>query len=104
MYVLVDANGIVQNTIVWDGVSGYTPATGFVVLQAPDGTVMGATYASGTFTNPTVTPPAPSVPPLSSAQILADALVAKGLISQTDINTVATENGVTFFQSEPTGT
>lgn len=50
-YCLVDESGIVQNTIVYDGISPYTPPSGFTLAQS-DIAGIGWTYANGVFTNP----------------------------------------------------
>lgn len=40
-YALVDANGIIQNVIEYDGISAYTPPIGLSVQQANDWLIIG---------------------------------------------------------------
>ena len=77
MYALIDSNGIVQNIIIWDGETEYTPPTGQTLVEAPSGTKNGATYANGVFTNPVEPTPIPVVIPL--------AIQAQTLLDKTDI-------------------
>jgi hypothetical protein len=51
-YALVDSTDTVQNIIVWDGVSQYTPPPGEVTVPLTSGAGIGWTYANGTFTAP----------------------------------------------------
>lgn len=52
----VVTDGVVSNTIIWDGESGWSPPDGSIAIVIPDGAVagIGSTYADGAFT-----PPAP---------------------------------------------
>lgn len=70
-YALVDGSGIVQNIIVWDGVSPYTPPPGQNPVLAGTGAAVGGTYSSGLLGG-TFTPPAP--PTLTAMQQAATAL------------------------------
>lgn len=47
-------NGVVVNTIEWDGVAQWTPPAGTQAVQIPDGAYVGigSTYANGTFSAP----------------------------------------------------
>jgi hypothetical protein len=53
-YALVDTSGIVQNVVVWDGVTPWSPGTGLTPIPAPDGAgaVIGATWDGEKFTAP----------------------------------------------------
>lgn len=52
-YAIVQ-NGVVVNTIEWDGSSAWTPPAGASVVQIPDGAYVGigSTYDGKTFTAP----------------------------------------------------
>lgn len=60
IYAIVE-NGIVVNTIVWDGQSEWTPPPGSTVVLIPDGAYVGigSTYSNGQFG-----PPPPSSNPI----------------------------------------
>ncbi len=58
-YAIVDQNGNVINTVVWDGENDWVPPEGTTVIAAGDsGAGIGWTYKDGVFTPP----PAPEVP------------------------------------------
>jgi hypothetical protein len=53
-YALIE-NGVVSNTIVWDGnTADWTPPTGYTAILIPDGepVSIGWTYANGAFSAP----------------------------------------------------
>lgn len=50
-YAVVSA-GIVQQIILWDGVSGWTPPKGSQAVPAADDTQIGASFDGKQFTNP----------------------------------------------------
>jgi hypothetical protein len=54
-YAVIE-NGVVVNTVVWDGVTAWTKPTGSTVVIIPDGTIAGTGYsydaASQAFTAP----------------------------------------------------
>ncbi|PRH46133.1 hypothetical protein [Burkholderia multivorans] len=52
-YAIVQ-NGIVTNTIEWDGVTAWKPPSGSTVIAIPDGAYVGigSTYANGIFGEP----------------------------------------------------
>lgn len=57
-------NEIVENVILWDGTSEYTPPTGATSVQVPPGTIVGigCSYSNGVFSAPaSSTPPAPTL-------------------------------------------
>jgi hypothetical protein len=56
MYAIVE-NGIVTNTIVWDGESEWVPPEGVSVVEVPSDTVAGPgfSYSGGKFVAPTST-------------------------------------------------
>lgn len=56
-YALVK-NGIVEQVILWDGVSGWTPPKGMQVVPASDDTQIGGKFDGKSLTNPA---PKPSV-------------------------------------------
>lgn len=57
-YAIVQ-NGIVVNTIEWDGVSPWQPPAGASVVLIPDGAYVGigSTYSNGVFGAPPQTQP-----------------------------------------------
>ena len=62
-YAELDASGVWQNTISWDGVSAYTPPSGWttrLVSTLPPGGAQGWTLNGSTWTSPV--PTTPSVP------------------------------------------
>lgn len=84
-------------------------ASTFLILRTADGASIPAdarnadyqTYLSWLAEGNTPDPaPVPTVvtPPPSPLKVLADLLVAKNLVSQSDLNAAATEAGVTFNQ------
>ena len=74
-YGLVDANGIVQQVIVYDGVSPYTPQEGFSLIAiGGSGAWTGWTYANGVFT-------APPAPPAVVVPLAQQALVALNYVT-----------------------
>ena len=68
-YALVDPNGAVVNTIIWDGVAPYQPVAGCVAVLVPDGpgVSMGWTYTDGAF----IAPPTIAITPATPEQILS---------------------------------
>lgn len=66
MYAVVDTNNIVVNTIVWDGVTPYTPDGGLTLIEIPEGTLCGPGWiydpVTQTFTDPN--PPQPEPDPV----------------------------------------
>lgn len=53
IYAIVE-NGIVVNTIEWDGISPWQQPSGSIIVQIPDGSYVGigSTYANGVFGEP----------------------------------------------------
>lgn len=54
-YALINASDVVVGFISYDGVSPYTPPTGYQIVRADNVTPppsVGYTYADGVFTNP----------------------------------------------------
>jgi hypothetical protein len=72
-YAIINAAGIVTNTIVWDG-KNWQPPAGTTAIKIPNGTVagIGYTYANGVFTapEPEPTPEPEPVPVLTTEQKL----------------------------------
>ena len=83
-YNLVNQQGAVVNTIDWDGKTPYEPPEGFTLVLVP----------------PPVPsqPQAPIAPPLTAAA-LAAALIAKGVIAQSDVNAAVQANSGAAVQS-----
>ncbi len=53
LYGQVDGNGVVQQVVVWDGISPYQPQQGFTLVPIGDsGAWIGWSYVEGTFTPP----------------------------------------------------
>ncbi|MEB5973215.1 tail fiber assembly protein [Pantoea dispersa] len=58
-YAIVDQNGNVINTVVWDGENDWVPPEGTTVIAAGDsGAGIGWTYKNGEF----ISPPIPVIP------------------------------------------
>lgn len=87
IYNLVSAQGAVVNTIDWDGVTPYAPPAGMTLALVPPPAP-----------SQPQAPAAPVVPPLNAAT-LAAALIAKGVLAQTDINAAVQANGGVSVQS-----
>ena len=87
IYQVLNAQGAVVNTIDWDGVTPYEPPAGFTLTLMPP-PVPSQPQA----------PAAPVVPPLTAAA-LAAALIAKGVIAQSDINAAVQANSGAAVQS-----
>ncbi|SEK02602.1 hypothetical protein [Paraburkholderia tropica] len=53
IYAIVE-NGLVVNTVEWDGVSSWQPPSGSAAVQVPTGTYVGigSTYSNGVFGAP----------------------------------------------------
>lgn len=54
-YPLVNADGNVQEVIIWDGVTTYAPPSGLTPIldqNSPPQVSIGWTYANGVFTDP----------------------------------------------------
>ena len=53
-YALIDSNGVVQNIVVWDGVSPWTPPDGLTAVLNPETVCAGIgwTYESKAFVAP----------------------------------------------------
>jgi hypothetical protein len=67
-YLLIDVNNVVQNVIVYDGVSEYTPPDGLELAAAPDDIFVGIGHVrqpDGTFIAPVQT----DTPATTSAQV-----------------------------------
>ena len=86
-YNLVNAQGAVVNTIDWDGVTPYQPPAGFTLALVPP-----------PIPSQPQAPVTPPVPPLTAAA-LAAALIAKGVIAQSDINAAVQANSGAAVQS-----
>jgi len=55
IYCLVDVSGNVANIIVYDGISPYTPPSGYTLqLDPAQQAGIGWAYVNGVFTNPNV--------------------------------------------------
>lgn len=65
-YALVDASGVVENVVMWDGGEDWSPPQGFTAVQS-DTAAIGSTYANGAFSGP----PAPQVVVLTLGQAQA---------------------------------
>jgi hypothetical protein len=99
-YAIINAAGLVVNTIVWDGKNWQPPAES-TAIKIPNGTIagIGYTYANGTFTAPPAPPPGPTPPPQPSYTAFWDALVASTVyasirtqsMASLPMNTLATE-------------
>lgn len=50
-YAIIDANGNVVNTVLWDGSDDWQPPAGMQAVQSDQASV-GWTYAAGTFSAP----------------------------------------------------
>jgi hypothetical protein len=52
-YAVIE-NGVVTNTVIWDGITDWAPPEGSSLEPIPDGTMAGIgwTYLAGTFTAP----------------------------------------------------
>jgi hypothetical protein len=51
-YAVIDSNGNVTNMVEWDGVTQWTPGTGFTAVPATANASIGGTYSNGQFTLP----------------------------------------------------
>lgn len=52
-YAIVDKDGNILNTIVWDGMPGWSPPEGTIVIRCGDDICeIGGTYKDGVFTSP----------------------------------------------------
>lgn len=53
-YAVINAQGLVVNTIVWDGTDEYDPGDGLTLEVIPDGSQAGIgwTYINGAFVEP----------------------------------------------------
>lgn len=58
-YAIIDATNIVINVIVWDGLPPWTPPSGCIAVEIPEGNNAGIgwTYVDGEF----IAPPEPEV-------------------------------------------
>lgn len=65
--VIVIDSGLVENMIVWDGISGWYPPEGRIAVLNDVGAGIGWSYIDGVF----IAPPIPEVPPPTPAEILA---------------------------------
>ena len=76
-YAVVTPSGEVENVIVWDGVSSWTPPEGTKLVPLPDGAAVSWTYDSTTgfftapYAPPVPPPPSESATPSPGAQKLA---------------------------------
>lgn len=97
-YALLDAAGVWQNTIAWDGVTLYAPPSGWTlasVASLPAGGALGATLANGTWTLPA---PVAIVPKSVAMWQAQTALQAAGLLTQANTAIAALNNpAVTNF-------
>lgn len=76
-YALINASGIVENSVLWDGETDWAPPSGYIAVQS-DTAGIGDTYANGAFTAPAAPEPAP----LTAAQqrsLAVSAAFAAGL-------------------------
>lgn len=62
-------DGLVINTVIWDGLSEWAPDEG-EAIASPDDVEIGWVYADGSFINPN-TPPAPTQAELYESELLA---------------------------------
>lgn len=73
-YALVDASGMVDNVVVWDGGADWEPPLGYMAVQSNTAGI-GWTYANGAFSAPA---PQPVVLTLAQAQAAQSALIDAG--------------------------
>lgn len=64
--VIFSSTGIVENLILWDGVTDWSPPEGCIAIET-DIAQIGWSYVDGEF----IAPPEPEVPPPTPAEILA---------------------------------
>jgi len=50
-YALVDASGVVENVVMWDGGEDWAPPQGFTAVQS-DTAAIGSSYVNGVFSEP----------------------------------------------------
>lgn len=104
-YAIINRNtNLVENLIEYE-TSPSVPPAGFddnFIAIADDISSPGWRYENGVLMNPSPPqPPAPApAPSLSPAQILAAALIQKGVVTQEEINNVAEQNDTVFYQLE----
>lgn len=71
-YALVDSNGLIQNVIIWDGVSEWSPPDGLTEVEdTAQVATIGGTYLNGVFTAPPPPPPLLPPPPRSVSRMQA---------------------------------
>lgn len=70
-YALINASGVVENTVMWDGGADWAPPSGYIAVQS-DTAGIGDTYAGGVFAAPVPSEPAP----LTASQQLAATVAA----------------------------
>ena len=94
-YAELDASGVWQNTISWDGVSAYTPPSGWttrLVSTLPPGGAQGWTLTGSTWTPPAVV--VPEVPATVAMWQAKAALQGAGLLTAANNAVSAANNQV----------
>lgn len=69
-YALVDASGVVDNVVMWDGGEDWTVPAGFEAIQS-DAAGVGWTYANAALSPPEPPPVQMTLPQAQAAQIIA---------------------------------
>ena len=90
-YALIDAQGNVDNIVIWDGLPDWTPPQGYTTVQS-DTAGIGWTYSSGAFS-----PPASA--PLTAAQIAAAQVTANEAAIQAALDASAVTQGYADIKS-----
>jgi hypothetical protein len=73
-------DGLVINTILWDGIAEWAPPEGSEAIPVPDGETVGTgyAYAGGVFTAP---PPPPIMPPTAAETLASNTAMRNQLLA-----------------------
>lgn len=85
-WAVIDPNGVVDNLVLWDGVSEWTPGPGYSLVDVtarPHEPRIGGTYDDKTDTFADAPPPEPE--PLTDLEVLTAKLIEKGYITADDV-------------------